>query len=138
MASGGSGVSVTSSIAMEGGTPQTSSDPTAEFFDRLAARGHEPMLALGTGSIRFDLVAGKRTERWLLTIDRGDVSVSRRNARAMCVVRTEKKLFDGIVRGEVNALAALLRGALTTEGDPELLMRFQRIFPGPDDARSAR
>ena len=33
--------------------------------------------------------------------------------------------------GEVNALAGLLRGELTVEGDPELLVLFQRVFPGP-------
>jgi hypothetical protein len=35
------------------------------------------------------------------------------------------------VTGETNALAAYLRGAVEVEGDPELLLRFQRIFPGP-------
>ena len=113
---------------------KAASDPTAEFFEQLAARGHEPLLERAGGSVRFDLSVGRKTERWLLTIDRGDISVSRRNARADCVVRTEKALFEGMARGEVNALAAMLRGVLTADGDPELLMRIQRLFPGPDDA----
>ena len=50
---------------------------------------------------------------------------------ADCVVRGDKALFDGIAGGEVNAMAALLRGALTFQGDPELLVRLQRVFPSP-------
>jgi hypothetical protein len=29
-------------------------------------------------------------------------------------------------------MAAMLRGAMTIEGDVELMLRLQRIFPGPD------
>jgi putative sterol carrier protein len=112
-------------------------DQTAEFFAALVARGHEPLLGQTRGSVRFDLTArGKTTERWLLTIDRGDLSVSRRNARATCVVTMEKALFDRLARGETNAIASMLRGELRTDGDRELLMRLQRIFPGPDDPKA--
>ena len=116
-------------------TGGTATDPTAEFFARLARRGHEPLLRRATGSVRFDLADGEKTQRWLLTIDRGDVTVSRRNGRADCVVRTTKTLFDGLARGEVNALAAILRGALTADGDRELMMLVQRVFPGPEDSK---
>ncbi len=113
----------------------TTTDPTAEFFDRLSRSGHEPLLQRANGCVRFDLADGEKTVRWLVTMSKGDVTVSRRNARADCVVHTDKALFDGMVRGEVNALAANIRGALTTEGDRELLMLFQRLFPGPDDPK---
>jgi hypothetical protein len=53
------------------------SDLTAECFDELASRGHEPLLRKVTGSARFDVVAGQRTEHWLVTIDKGDIRVSR-------------------------------------------------------------
>jgi putative sterol carrier protein len=33
--------------------------------------------------------------------------------------------------GKVNAFAAVLRGAIKIEGDPRLLVLFQRLFPGP-------
>jgi hypothetical protein len=46
-----------------------------------------------------------------------------------------KGLFDEIVQGKANATAALLRGAVSlTVGGPrqlEVLMLFQRLFPGP-------
>ncbi len=66
-----------------------------------------------------------------MTIDKGDVSVSRRNAAADATVRATKELFDGLASGEVNTMAAVLRGAVEFEGDPELLVLFQRLFPGP-------
>ena len=66
------------------------SDLTAAFFDELGSRGHEPLLRKVTGSARFDVVAGERTERWLLAIDKGDIRVSRGNAPADSVLRANK------------------------------------------------
>ena len=105
---------------------------TTEFFQELAARGHEPALAKATGTLRFDLRdGGARAERWLITISKGDVAVSHKNAKADCVVRVDRTLFDGIASGEANAMAAFLRGAIEVEGDRGLLLAFQRAFPGP-------
>jgi putative sterol carrier protein len=111
-------------------------DSTAEFFQELGRRGHEPMLEKGAGTIRFDLVDGTRTDRWLVTLDKGDVSVSRRNAAADCIVRAERTLFDAMASGDANGMAAYLRGELTLEGDPELLVLIQRVLPGPATRRS--
>jgi putative sterol carrier protein len=69
--------------------------------------------------------------RWLITITKGDVALSHRNAKADCVVRADRALFDGIANGEANAMAAFLRGAIDVEGDRGLLLAFQRVFPGP-------
>ena len=113
-------------------------DSTAEFFQELGRRGHEPLLEKATGIVRFDLVDGKRTDRWLVTLDKGDVSVSRKNAGADCIVRAERTVFDAMATGDVNGMAAYLRGELTLEGDPELLVLVQRVFPGPATRRSRR
>jgi hypothetical protein len=43
-----------------------------------------------------------------------------------------------MMRGEVNAMAAYLRGELILEGDPELLVLFQRVLPGPATASARR
>jgi hypothetical protein len=68
-------------------------DATTEFFQEPAARGHEPALAKVTGTLRFDL---RTAARWLINDQKGDVAVSRRNAKADCVVRLDRTLFDGI------------------------------------------
>jgi putative sterol carrier protein len=110
----------------------------AGFFDELGSRGHEPLLGKATGSARFDVVDGKRTERWLLTIDKGEVAVSRKNAAADSVVRTDKALFERAVAGERNFFAAVLRGEVAIEGDAKLLVLLQRLFPRPSGRRRRR
>ena len=109
-------------------------DSTAMFFEDLAARGHEPALARISGTLRFDVAEAKRTTRWYVTIERGAVVVSHRNAKADCVVRADRTVVDGITSGRMNALTALLRGAVEVEGDGELLLAFQRLFPAPPRA----
>jgi putative sterol carrier protein len=106
-------------------------DATTEFFEELAARGHEPLLEKATGSIRFDLTDNGRRSRWLVELDKGDIAVSHRNVKADCVVRGEKGLFEAIASGEENAVAAFLRGAIGIDGNRQLLVLFQRVFPAP-------
>jgi putative sterol carrier protein len=112
-----------------------SSDAIAEFFAELGRRGHEPLLENASGSARFDVTGGKRTERWLLTIDKGDLAVSRTNAAADCVVRVDRTAFERAVKGKFNLMAAALRGELTIDGDPRLLVLLQRLFPRPSRLR---
>jgi putative sterol carrier protein len=112
-------------------------DSTTEFFQELGRRGHEPLLEKANGSMRFDLADGSRTERWLVTLDKGDVSISHKRAAADCVVRADRALFDAIASGEANGMASLLRGEMTFEGDPVFLVLFQRVFPAPPTREGA-
>ena len=113
-------------------------DMTAEFFNALAERGHEPLLEKATGTMRFDLTDGKRIDRWLVAVTKGDIVVSRRNVRADAVVVADKALFERIASGEANAMAAMLRGEMGVDGDVRLVMAFQRLLPGPQRARKRR
>ena len=114
-------------------------DAIAEFFDRLAGGGHDPRLEKATGTLRFDLEDGEATIHWFVTIDRGDIAVSHRNVKADCIVRMSRGLFDRLVKGETNLVAAVLRGVMGVEGDLGLVTQFQRLFPGPPSrARTAK
>jgi putative sterol carrier protein len=111
-------------------------DTTTKFFEELEARGHDPRLEKVTATFRFDLQNGDQKNRWLVTVDKGDIAVSHRNAKADCVLRADKATFEGIAAGKVNAFAAVLRGTLRVEGDAELLALFQRVLPAPARKRS--
>jgi putative sterol carrier protein len=114
-------------------------EPTTDFFEQLSSRGHEPMLETTSGTIRVDLVKnGKPTERWLVSIDKGDIDVSHKSGKPDCVVRGPEALFDRISSGEENAFAAALRGEVIIEGDSKLLVRFQGLFPSPPRARARK
>jgi putative sterol carrier protein len=113
-------------------------DATEEFFAELERRGHEPLLEKVKSTIRFDIVQGKKTGRWLVTIDRGDITVTRGNASADSTVRVERPLFDQLVTGHANATAEVLRGRLAITGELEPLILLQRIFPGPPLAEVKR
>jgi putative sterol carrier protein len=114
-----------------------STDPTVAFFDELASWEQVPMLHSTSGTIRIDLDDSGVTTHWHITIDKGDIRVTHSNAKADTVMRTEKKLFDGMAKGTVNVTAALLRGVLAVEGDLGLLASFARILPGPPRSRTS-
>ena len=110
-------------------------DPTARFFAELAGRAHEPLLRKATGRFRFDVVDGRRTRRWLVTVEGGNLAVTVGNGDASCVVHADKAVFDKLASGRLNPVAAVLRGDLQVEGDWRLLVLIQRLFPGPRASR---
>jgi len=120
-------------------TPRTLSRPeggaadsgTRSFFGDLQDRGHEPILNGESGTLRFDLGGGGRSEHWYVAIADGDVTVSHRRGPADTIVRADRDVFERMAQGTVNAIAAQLRGTLVVEGNLHLLMVFQRLFPGP-------
>jgi putative sterol carrier protein len=106
-------------------------DQATEFFDGLTQRGHEPLLNSVSGTLRFDLTDGPEASRWYVQVKKGDVRVSHDDLPADVVVGLDRDLFLGMVEGKVNAMAAVLRGEVSLDGDLGLVISFQRLFPGP-------
>lgn len=104
-------------------------EPTRAFFTRLSEQ-HQPMLESMTGTVRFDIADGERTEHWYLHIRKGDVTVAHDDREADCVLSADIGTFDEILSGHMNAMAAVLRGAIRMEGKIVLLTALQRLFPG--------
>ena len=119
-------------------------DTVEQFFAEVKNK-HEPSLRRIRGTIRFDLVNGSRSgsrngsregshggangaDHWTVSIDKGDLSVSRRGGNADSIVRTDRKLFERIITGQANAMASMLRGLVQVEGDPELAALAGRLF----------
>jgi putative sterol carrier protein len=111
-------------------------DAIKEFFDELVDQGHQPLLGKVRGTVRFDLANSKaQVDHWLVAVDRGDVTITQDTAAADCTIRTDKALFERLITGKENAIAATLRGAIVCSGNVELLFAIQRIFPGPPRKR---
>ncbi|MFR9780402.1 SCP2 sterol-binding domain-containing protein [Micromonospora sp. MS34] len=111
---------------------------SAEHLARRVA-GHHPELPESTsGTLRFDLREGARTEHWYLTIDHQDVRVDRSAEEAELVVRADREVFDRLAEGRLHPAAALLRNDLTVKGNLRLLLTLRRLFPGPPGARHPR
>jgi putative sterol carrier protein len=107
-----------------------------DFFDALAEQGYSPLLARTTGTIRLDLANGEGLEHIYLAIDKGKLTVSHAKRDADAIIRADRDLIDGVTSGRVNVMAALLRGVIDVEGNLNLLMRFQKVFPGPQNVAS--
>jgi putative sterol carrier protein len=110
-------------------------DPTVAFFDELATRTDEPLLRKATGVTALEVLDGRTVRRWLVEVDKGQISVREGAGAAGCVVRADKAVFDKIAAGRLNAVAAVLRGDVAVEGDWRLLVRMQRLFPSPPRRR---
>jgi len=106
-------------------------DAAEALVGRLAGAGEMPFPKRASGTMLLELTGAPRTERWRITVDRGEVAVVRGPGPADCVLRADRKVFSGMAAGKVNAFAAVLRGSVTIEGDPRLLVLFQRMLPGP-------
>ena len=106
-------------------------DAVTAFFEDLGSRGYDPLLRSVSATVRFDLVSGKTTERWLLTIQKGNLSVSHRNVRAdldLEDVGLGRDLFGGAASGETGLLPAMLRGEVVLEGDYRLMIMVRRLL----------
>ena len=110
-------------------------DVTSRFFDDVGRLSDVLALGRTNGSLRIDLDRAGQVEHWRVELRRGSVTVSREAGPADCVVKTDASVFEDLARGRANAMAATLRGQLLLEGDPTLLIRFQRLFPAPTRRR---
>lgn len=108
-------------------------DPIAAFFARLDATA-PPVLPKYRGSVRFDLAGDDGTEHWGLIFDNGRVRLFRSDQDADCVVRTNRRLFEGLTSGQGGIYAALLRNRISVEGDLTLLTAVRMLLPGPRSA----
>lgn len=113
-------------------------NPTAEFFDGLRQVGPNTLSKAISATIRIDLAHRGGRDCWFLALDGGRIRVSHEDRTADCVVRTEAALFDRLVTGEANLVAALLRNQITVEGDVALNILLRRLLPGPPGAHDSR
>jgi hypothetical protein len=113
------------------GSVTATADPVTQFFAALDQPGHLATFEGDCATVRFDVIDGRKAERWHVRITGGDVTVSHGNGAADATVRIDRRYLDALVTGRLNAQAAFLRGLFRCEGSVGALMMFQRCLPGP-------
>jgi SCP-2 sterol transfer family len=113
------------------GSVAAAADPITQFFTGLEQPGHLATFEGESAELRFDVLEGKKVERWHVSITRGDVAVSHSGGPADATVRIDRPYVEALVSGRLNAQAAYLRGLFTCDGSVSALMMFQRCLPGP-------
>jgi hypothetical protein len=106
-------------------------DTIDSFFASLAAQDRVPLLRYVSDTLRVDVVSGSSVAHWFVDVRDGAVEVTRSDAPASAVMRTDGPTLDALVTGRANTMAAVLRGAVEVEGNLGLIVLLQRLFPSP-------
>ncbi|MEU1359896.1 SCP2 sterol-binding domain-containing protein [Micromonospora zamorensis] len=111
---------------------------TERFFESLPARAPDVLGGLADGTLQIDLGSDHRTEHWLVRMRPGSVQVSRERGPADAIWFSSAALFDRLITGEAQSVAAVLRNESTFSGNVVLFLAFRRFFPDPPGTRDPR
>jgi len=112
-------------------------DTISDFFQKLGERPQQALLGHMRGAVRFDVRGDQgQVDQWVVAVDSGAVTVSHGNAEVDCAIGADRALLESLIKGQANAMSAVLRGELRCSGDVEMLLTIQRIFPGPSSERT--
>ncbi|MGW2622577.1 SCP2 sterol-binding domain-containing protein [Micromonospora taraxaci] len=108
------------------------------FFESLPARAPHILGGLTDGTLQIDLGSDNQTEHWLVRMRPGSVQVSRERGPADAIWYSSAALFDRLISGEAQGVAAVLRNESTFSGNVVLFLAFRRFFPNPPGTRDPR
>ena len=80
------------------------SDTTQAFFERLATRGHEPLLHSVSGTIRCDI---EDAGNWFVVVNNGALTVSTDTVEADCVIVCQSRRLRAHGDGKAKSHHAL-------------------------------
>nr|WP_218907958.1 SCP2 sterol-binding domain-containing protein [Micromonospora jinlongensis] len=104
----------------------------------MPARAPDVLGGLADGTLQIDLGSDHRTEHWLVRMRPGSVRVSRERGPADAIWFSSAALFDRLITGEAQGVAAVLRNESTFSGNVVLFLAFRRFFPDPPGTRDPR
>ncbi|WP_422737129.1 hypothetical protein ACN263_27430 [Micromonospora sp. WMMD729] len=113
-------------------------EATQRFFESLPARARTVLRGPVAGTLQIDLGIDHQTEHWLVRMRPGEAQATRERGPADAIWYSSAALFDRLIAGESQALAALLRNESTFSGDVKLFLAFRRFFPEPPGTRDPR
>ncbi|MER7893667.1 SCP2 sterol-binding domain-containing protein [Micromonospora sp. NPDC094482] len=114
------------------------SETAERFFESLPARAPDVLRGLVSGTLQIELSTDDETDHWLVVMRPGTVEVSRHRGPADALWYSSADLFDRLVRGEAQGVAAVLRNESTFSGNVVLFLAFRRFFPDPPGTRDPR
>ncbi|RKN39105.1 SCP2 sterol-binding domain-containing protein [Micromonospora endolithica] len=114
------------------------SEAIERFFDSLPSRAPAVLRSTVAGTIQIDLATGDGTTHWLVRLQPGEAEVTRARGPADAIWHSSEDLFDRLVTGRAQAIAAMLRNESTFGGNVVLFLAFRRFFPSPPGARDPR
>ncbi|MBX7265019.1 SCP2 sterol-binding domain-containing protein [Micromonospora sp. Llam7] len=113
-------------------------EATEQFFATLPDRAPETLRASVAGTLRIDLSDGRVTEHWLVRMQQGAVEVSQRPEQGDAIWYCGMDLFDRLITGRAQAIAAVFRNEGTYRGNVVLFLAFRHFFPSPPGTRDPR
>ncbi|RIV37219.1 SCP2 sterol-binding domain-containing protein [Micromonospora radicis] len=113
-------------------------EATEQFFASLPARAPEILHGPVAGTLRIDISDGHSTTHWLARIRPGEIEIGQGSEGADAVWYCGVDLFDRLVTGRSQAMAALFRNESTFTGNVLLFLAFRRFFPPPPGTRDPR
>ncbi|MDG4794203.1 hypothetical protein [Micromonospora sp. WMMD1082] len=113
-------------------------EATQQFFATLPARAPEVLRVPVAGTLRIDLSDGQRTEHWLVRMRPGVAEVDQGVEQGDGIWYCGVNLFDRLVTGRAQAVAAVFRNESTFLGNVMLFLVFRRFFPPPPGTRDPR
>ncbi|MDO3703870.1 SCP2 sterol-binding domain-containing protein [Micromonospora sp. C28SCA-DRY-2] len=108
------------------------------FFESLPARAPEILRGLISGTLQIELTNGDGTDHWLVRMRPGAIEVSRQRGPADAIWYSSEELFERLVTGRAQGVAAVLRNESTFSGNVVLFLAFRRFFPTPPGTRDPR
>ncbi len=109
-----------------------------QFFATLPDRAPQVLHAPLTGTLRIDLADDGRTQHWVRRRRLGAVDVDQGRVDADAIWYSSMDLFDRLVTGRAQSVAALFRNESTFSGRVVLFLAFRRFFPPPPGTRDPR
>ncbi|WP_406040329.1 hypothetical protein OG799_31160 [Micromonospora sp. NBC_00898] len=108
------------------------------FFASLPERAPVVLLGPVSGTLQIDLTTGNCTDHWLVELGHGSARVFRELRVSDATWHSSHDLFERLVAGRDNGIAAMIRNESTFTGKVTLFLAFRRFFPDPPGTRDPR
>ncbi|GLY23527.1 SCP2 sterol-binding domain-containing protein [Micromonospora sp. NBRC 101691] len=113
-------------------------EATEQFFASLPARAPDKLRGPIDGTIQINLSTGTHVEHWYVVLRDREFRVSREERPADAVWESSAELFEQLVTGSAQGVAAMLRNDTTLSGNVLLFLVFRAFFPSPPGTRDPR